>query len=144
MSPQEILQHSIMRGKWGSANLGTPYVPPPAPVVFIPTPELPPAPPRRHQCKRTMPPRIFRVLEVVGEHLNVLPDQMVSERRTNELAHARHVVMFILKKDYDKTLPQIGRWLGGRDHTTVLHGIRAIEARDDMADTLDTIRGRLH
>ncbi|MBZ0164594.1 MAG: hypothetical protein K8H74_18010 [Notoacmeibacter sp.] len=51
-----------------------------------------------------------------------------SERRTRALVRARQMAMFVSKRLTPKSLPQIGRAFGGRDHTTVLHAVRKIDA----------------
>jgi chromosomal replication initiation ATPase DnaA len=55
--------------------------------------------------------------------------QLISPRRNQKLAIARQHAMYELDRRTSLSLPQIGKLLGGRDHTTVLHGIRAHEAR---------------
>jgi hypothetical protein len=55
--------------------------------------------------------------------------EIVSARRSREVVRARHHLMWLLRKETHWSLPHIGRFLGGRDHTTVMHGIRAHEAR---------------
>lgn len=54
-----------------------------------------------------------------------------SPSRKRDVAHPRQHVMWMLRQTTVLSLPQIGRLLGGRDHTTVIHGIRAYEARLD-------------
>lgn len=53
--------------------------------------------------------------------------------RTKEIAHARQHAMYLMAQQKHLSLPQIGRYLGGRDHTTVLHGVRAHKARTEAA-----------
>jgi chromosomal replication initiation ATPase DnaA len=59
--------------------------------------------------------------------------QLISPRRNQKLAYARHHAMYELDRRTSLSLPQIGKLLGGRDHTTVLHGIRAHAARNPNA-----------
>jgi len=54
---------------------------------------------------------------------------LVSERRTRKLVKPRHEAMYLAKRLTPASVPAIGRRLGGRDHTTVLHGIRNVEMR---------------
>jgi chromosomal replication initiation ATPase DnaA len=56
-------------------------------------------------------------------------EEMISLRRDRHIVRARHHAMWKMKKNTDRSLPQIGRILGDRDHTTVLHGVRAHEKR---------------
>jgi chromosomal replication initiator protein len=53
---------------------------------------------------------------------------MTSARRAREVARPRQVAMYLSKQLTPKSLPDIGRRFGGRDHTTVLHAVRKIEA----------------
>lgn len=57
------------------------------------------------------------------------PSDICSRRRDKRRAFARHVVMFLAREMTDLTLADIGGRLGGRDHTTVLYGVRKMEAR---------------
>jgi chromosomal replication initiator protein len=52
---------------------------------------------------------------------------MTSARRAREVARPRQVAMYLSKQLTPKSLPDIGRRFGGRDHTTVLHAVRKIE-----------------
>lgn len=53
---------------------------------------------------------------------------IVSPRRSQSIVKERHALMWLAKKHTSKSLPEIGRWLGGKDHSTVLHGIRKVES----------------
>jgi chromosomal replication initiator protein len=78
-------------------------------------------------------PKIEEVQRVVARHYNVARSDMVSSDRTKKICLPRQVAMYLCKVLSLRSLPEIGRRFGGRDHTTVLHGIRKIEklmARD--------------
>lgn len=60
--------------------------------------------------------------------------EMISSRRTRNLAWARQHAMWEMKRHTKLSLPQIGLILGDRDHTTVLHGIRAHQKRIDSGE----------
>jgi hypothetical protein len=53
--------------------------------------------------------------------------ELLSHRRASHVCYARHVAMYLGKSLTRHSLPALGRRFGGRDHTTVLHGIRKIE-----------------
>jgi chromosomal replication initiation ATPase DnaA len=55
--------------------------------------------------------------------------QLISDRRERHLVIARHHFMYRATTETDKTTVQIGRFLGNRDHTTVMHGIKKYKAR---------------
>lgn len=66
------------------------------------------------------------IIEAVCEHYNVRRSDVLSQRRTKNLAFPRHVAMFLTKELTTLTLSEIGNTFGGRDHSTVLHGINKI------------------
>lgn len=72
------------------------------------------------------------ILEVAIKH-NVMPAEMLSAQRAYNLVAARHEVMYRLKTETTMSLPAIGKKLG-KDHTTVLHGVRKHKARMEAAN----------
>ena len=87
------------------------------------------------------------VLDRTAAHFGVpLPD-LSGSRRDAPTAHARQVAMYLLRNDSSLSLPEIGRTLGGRDHTTALHGCRKIERLiqldDRLKNDIETIRAQL-
>ena len=64
------------------------------------------------------------VIEVVTEHFNISLDQMISKNRSNEIARPRQIAMYLCKNMTDIPLDSIGQLLGGRDHSTIIHGIK--------------------
>ncbi|MBA3415446.1 MAG: chromosomal replication initiator protein DnaA [Chloroflexia bacterium] len=67
------------------------------------------------------------VVSAVGRHFGVDVGAIAGRGRTKEIVLPRQVAMYLLREETDASLLQIGHTLGGRDHTTVLHGIRQIE-----------------
>jgi chromosomal replication initiator protein len=63
----------------------------------------------------------------VAEHFNVKMAEMTSARRARIVARPRQVAMYLAKQLTARSLPEIGRKFGGRDHTTVMHAVRKIE-----------------
>ncbi|MBP9828871.1 MAG: chromosomal replication initiator protein DnaA [Proteobacteria bacterium] len=63
----------------------------------------------------------------VAEYFNIKMSDMVSNRRMQNIARPRQVAMFIAKQLTSKSLPEIGRKFGGRDHTTILHAVRKVQ-----------------
>ncbi|MCK9514425.1 MAG: hypothetical protein M0R28_24770 [Pigmentiphaga sp.] len=68
------------------------------------------------------------IAQVVGDYYGIGWNDLSSVRRTASIVRARQVVMFLCREHTTLSLPQIGRRLGGRDHTTVLHACRKIES----------------
>ncbi len=84
----------------------------------------------RHLVKsKPAPARIATddIIDVVCEHYNVRMNDLLSQRRTKNLAFPRHVAMFLTKELTQLTLTEIGSFFGGRDHSTVLHAINKIK-----------------
>lgn len=63
----------------------------------------------------------------VAEHYNIRISELHSPRRTKNIARPRQIAMYLCKNLTEYSLPDIGRKFGGRDHTTIMHGIRKVE-----------------
>jgi len=68
-----------------------------------------------------------RVIEIVAEFFGLTKDDLLNERRTREIVRARQVAMYFLRHYLNLPLKQIGNIMGGRDHSTVIHGIEKVE-----------------
>lgn len=71
--------------------------------------------------------KIEDIQRIVAKHYNVTRADILSLRRTATVVKPRQVAMFLSKALTPRSLPEIGRRFGGRDHTTVLHAVRKIE-----------------
>jgi len=71
--------------------------------------------------------KIEDIQRVVARHYNVSRSDLLSSRRTANVVRPRQVAMYLAKLLTLRSLPEIGRRFGGRDHTTVLHAVRKIE-----------------
>jgi chromosomal replication initiator protein len=78
---------------------------------------------RSHERRVT----IDEIQRRVAEHYNIRMSEMTSDRRARAVARPRQVAMYLAKQLTTRSLPEIGRKFGGRDHTTVIHAIRKIE-----------------
>ncbi len=63
----------------------------------------------------------------VAEHFNLRLSDMLGPKRTRTIARPRQIAMYLSKELTSRSLPEIGRRFGGRDHTTILHGVRKVE-----------------
>ena len=70
---------------------------------------------------------VDEIQKTVAEHFNLKQADLLSERRTRSVARPRQIAMYLCKQHTTRSYPDIGRRFGGRDHTTVLHGVRKIE-----------------
>ncbi len=83
----------------------------------------------------------------VSEHYNIRLSDMIGPKRVRNYARPRQIAMYLAKRMTSRSLPEIGRRFGGRDHTTVMHGVKRIEelkALDSqIADDLELLRRAL-
>ena len=71
--------------------------------------------------------RIEDIQRAVAQHFNVSKSDLLSARRNRSIVRPRQIAMYLSKHMTPRSLPEIGRRFGGRDHTTVLHAVRKIE-----------------
>ena len=90
---------------------------------------------------------IEEIQKRVSEHFNVRVTDMHSARRARAVARPRQVAMYLSKQLTSRSLPEIGRKFGGRDHTTVMHAVRRIEelkaADSSFAEDIELLRRML-
>jgi hypothetical protein len=83
----------------------------------------------------------------VSDHYNIRLSDMLGPKRLRSFARPRQIAMYLCKQLTSRSLPEIGRRFGGRDHTTVMHGVRKIEdlrnKDSQMSDDLDLLRRSL-
>lgn len=77
---------------------------------------------------------IDEIQKKVAEHHNIRISDMHSSRRARNVARPRQVAMYLAKQLTSRSLPEIGRKFGGRDHTTVMHAVRKIEELMEQDD----------
>ena len=90
---------------------------------------------------------IEEIQKRVAEHYNIRLGEMYSARRSRAIARPRQVAMYLAKQLTPRSLPEIGRKFGGRDHTTVMHAVRKIDelrATDSsFSEDIDLLRRML-
>ncbi|GMQ58608.1 chromosomal replication initiator protein DnaA [Vallitalea sediminicola] len=74
------------------------------------------------------------ILEIVAEHYNINPTDIVSKKRPRDISYPRQIVMYLSRTLTDLSLPKIGQILGKRDHTTIIHGYEKI-SKDIQRDS---------
>lgn len=91
--------------------------------------------------------KIEEIQRIVARHYNVSRSDLLSSRRTANVVRPRQVAMYLAKTLTLRSLPEIGRRFGGRDHTTVLHAVRKIEhlvGNDtSLADEVESLKRQL-
>jgi chromosomal replication initiator protein len=73
--------------------------------------------------------RVEDILRIVAKHYGVTRSDLLSSRRTANVVRPRQIAMYLAKTLTLRSLPEIGRRFGGRDHTTVLHAVRKIDGQ---------------
>nr|WP_135503028.1 chromosomal replication initiator protein DnaA [Roseovarius aestuariivivens] len=90
---------------------------------------------------------VEEIQRLVSEHFNIRLSDMIGPKRVRTFARPRQVAMYLCKQLTSRSLPEIGRRFGGRDHTTVMHGVRRIEELRNqdaqMAEDLEILRRAL-
>ena len=70
---------------------------------------------------------IEEIQRKVAEHYNIRLSDMIGPKRVRTIARPRQIAMYLSKQLTSRSLPEIGRRFGGRDHTTIMHGVKKIE-----------------
>jgi chromosomal replication initiator protein len=90
---------------------------------------------------------IEEIQRKVSEHYNIRLSDLIGPKRLRAYARPRQIAMFLCKMMTSRSLPEIGRRFGGRDHTTVMHGVRRIgelrEKDSQIADDLELLQRAL-
>lgn len=81
--------------------------------------------------------RIEEIQQIVAHHYNLSKNDLLSSRRIRTIVKPRQIAMYLAKSLTPRSLPEIGRRFGGRDHTTVLHAIRKIEEQVSKDNKLE-------
>ncbi len=104
-----------------------------------------------HDLVRIGEPRSIKVEEiqqVICKHFSVTKADLLSACRARTLVRPRQIAMYIAKVVTGRSLPEIGRRFGNRDHTTVLHAVRKIEAMvksdQTMAQEVELLKRLIH
>ncbi len=74
-------------------------------------------------------PNVRQIVKAVSDHEGITVDDIMSDRRNAPIVRARHLAMYLCRYFTMFSTTQIGRLIGGRDHTTVIHGVRQTAAR---------------
>lgn len=88
------------------------------------------------------------IIEVVADHFNLTPLDIISQRRNKEIVYPRQIAMYLCRNMTDTGLQNIGKSLGGRDHTTILYGIDKIaadlEGNPTLQNTIDILKKKIN
>ncbi len=88
------------------------------------------------------------ILDTVADHYGITVEDMISKKKKKELAHPRQICMYLCRKYTDNSLHNIGKDLGNRDHTTVMHGAdriaKAMETDEELKTNIDILVKKLN
>ncbi len=91
--------------------------------------------------------RIDDILRIVSRHFKIPRTDLLSSRRSRDIVRPRQIAMYLAKSLTSRSLPEIGRRFGGRDHTTVLHSVRKVEqlmqADGDLCQEIELLKRML-
>lgn len=103
------------------------------PVDWTPAPKPIPIPPKPQRIwfemledERIVPPRVAEVKQAIVKYFKVDAADLDAEVRLSRIVYPRQIGYYLARKLTQRSLPEIGRHFGGRDHTTVLYGVRKI------------------
>jgi len=87
------------------------------------------------------------IISTVAEHFHLQPSDLTGTKKSNNVAIPRQIAMYLCRTMLDIPLKQIGGYVGGRDHSTVIHGVNKIEQElsksDTMRNTVTIIRNKI-
>lgn len=87
------------------------------------------------------------IIQVVADHFGITPLDISSQKRNKEVVFPRQIVMYLCQNMTDASLQVIGKYLGGRDHTTIIHGREKIaaelETNESLSNTIDILKKKI-
>jgi chromosomal replication initiator protein len=88
------------------------------------------------------------LVRIVAEYFDLQAEDLIGRKRTQEIAGARQIAMYLLREEHDLSLPAIGEQLGGRDHSTVRYGVEqianALERDETLRSHIVVLRERIY
>ena len=88
------------------------------------------------------------IIQVVSDHFGITPLDISSQKRTKEIVYPRQIVMYLCRNMTETPLQSIGRILGGRDHTTIIHGSEKIAADmnkdENLKNTIEILKKKIN
>ena len=88
------------------------------------------------------------IIDMVAEHFGVTSSDILSKKRNSEFVLPRQVSMYLLRNTLDISLANVGKILGKKDHTTIIHGIKKIEEdiliNEDLKNKIEIIKKKIN
>lgn len=93
-------------------------------------------------------PSVSLIKDIVCEFYRINHEEIISARRNKELVFPRQIFMFLLKTELSMSFPNIGKEVGGRDHTTVMYGVdkifKELKKNSGLRDEVKEIKSRFY
>ena len=87
------------------------------------------------------------IIKIVAEHFNVSVSDIVSKKRSQDIVYPRQLIMYLCRTLTDVALSLIGKNLGNRDHTTIIHGYekiqKEIEENDKVRSDVEILKKKI-
>lgn len=97
-------------------------------------------------AKRKVTPKL--IIDIVAEHFNISPEDILSKRRNSEYVQPRQICMYLCRHLTEESLQSIGKSLGKKDHTTVIHGIEKISDEilkdEELNNRIENIKKKIN
>ncbi len=88
------------------------------------------------------------IIEIVADHFNITVDQIISKNRSKVISNPRQIAMYLCKNMTNASLDAIGGIIGGRDHSTIIHGITVVtneyEKNESFHEQIETIKKKIN
>ncbi len=87
------------------------------------------------------------IISTVSEHFGLTTIELASQKKNKEIVYPRQIAMYLCREMTDTPLKNIGEYLGGRDHTTIMHGIEKISTdlrtNEQLNSTIETLKKKI-
>ena len=88
------------------------------------------------------------IIDTVAEHFDITPSDIIGSKRSSKIVYPRQIAMYLCREMLESPLTTIGKYMGDRDHTTVMHGIEKIEKElknnDNTRNTIDILKKKIN
>jgi chromosomal replication initiator protein len=88
------------------------------------------------------------IVDTVAEHFKLRKEDLLSSKRSNKIVFPRQIAMYLCRYNLDLSLAEIGEEMGGRDHSTVFHGVNKIEEQlstsPGLRETIEVIKKKIY
>ena len=88
------------------------------------------------------------IIQMVAEHYKCTPTDIASKKKSKDVVYPRQIAMYLCRTMTTATLQQIGKYMGNRDHTTIINGIdkitKDLETNESLANTVEILKKKIY